>query len=343
MFALFSVGTIIGVMKQKEADNQIVIYQAKSGALELRADADNGTIWATQAEMGKVFNVNAQAITKHLKNIYTEGELSRKGTCSKVEQVQTEGDRAVRREVEVYNLDAIIAVGYRINSVIGTKFRQWATRTLRQYIVEGYAINRDRVAKNYGQFMEAVKAVKQLLPAGAAIDTQSVLELVNAFADTWLSLDAYDKSRLVTKGVTKKRVVLTAEKLKKNIADFKAVLVERGEATEHFAMERQAGSIEGIVGNVMQSFGGKEVYGTAEEKAAHLLYFTVKDHPFVDGNKRSGAYAFVWFLRQAGILDVARLTPPALTALTLLVAESNPKEKEKMIQLVLTLLARGMA
>jgi prophage maintenance system killer protein len=330
-------------MKQKEADNQIVIYQAKSGALELRADADNGTIWATQAEMGKVFNVNAQAITKHLKNIYTEGELSRKGTCSKVEQVQTEGNRTVRREVEVYNLDAIIAVGYRINSVIGTKFRQWATKTLRQYIVEGYAINRTRVARNYGQFMEAVKAVKQLLPAGAAIDTQSVLELVNAFADTWLSLDAYDKSRLVTKGVTKKRVALTAEKLKKNIADFKAALMERGEATEHFAMERQAGSIEGIVGNVMQSFGGKEVYGTAEEKAAHLLYFMVKDHPSVDGNKRSGAYAFVWFLKQAGILDVTRLTPPALTALTLLVAESNPKDKEKMIQLVLTLLAKGMA
>lgn len=329
-------------MNQKKFNNQIVIYQAKSGALELRADAARDTFWLTQQQVAQIFNVQKAAISKHVKNIFESGELEKRSTVSKMETVQKEGGRAMTRNIEYYNLDLVLSIGYRVNSKQATRFRQWATKTLRQYIIEGYAINRDRVAKNYEQFMEAVRAVKQLLPAGAAIDTQSVLELVNAFADTWLSLDAYDKSELVTKGATKKRVALTAEKMRKNIEDFKAALMERGEASEHFAAERQKGSIEGIVGNVMQSFGGKEVYGSAEEKAAHLLYFMVKNHPFVDGNKRSGAYAFVWFLRQADILDVTRMTPPALTALTLLVAESDPKDKEKMIRLVLTLLARAM-
>jgi hypothetical protein len=260
-------------MKQKKSDNQIVIYQTKSGALELRADAARDTFWLTQQQVAQIFNVQKATISKHVKNIFGSGELHKRSTVSKMETVQKEGKRAIARNVEYYNLDLVLSVGYRVNSKQATRFRQWATKTLRQYIVEGYAINNDLVVRNYGQFMEAVAAVKQLLPAGAVVDAQSVLELVNAFADTWLSLDAYDKSRLVTKGVTKKRVALTGERLKKNVADFKAVLMERGEATEHFAMERQAGSIEGIVGNVMQSFGGKEVYGSVEEKAAHLLYF----------------------------------------------------------------------
>jgi prophage maintenance system killer protein len=308
-------------MKPKKLDNQIVLYQTKSGALELRADAGNETVWATQAQIAKLFNLERSVATKHIRNILKDKELDADSVCANFAHTAEDGKTY---QVRFYNLDAILAVGYRANSRRAIEFRQWATKTLRQYIVDGYAINRQRIAKNYEQFLEAVETVKQLLPAGAPIDTQGVLELVNAFAETWLSLSAYDKSELVTKGATKKRVAFTAEKLRKNIADFKTVLMERGEASEHFAMERQEGSIEGIVGNVMQSFGGKEVYGTAEEKAAHLLYFTVKNHPFVDGNKRSGAYVFVWFLRQAGILDPARLTPPALTALTLLVAESDP-------------------
>ncbi|MHB8173577.1 MAG: RhuM family protein [Nitrospirota bacterium] len=327
-------------MKKKEPNNQIVIYQAKSGALELRKDIQKQTIWATQAEMARVFEVNPQAVTKHLKNIYKEGELTKRATCSKVEQVQKEGGRTVRRIIEMYNLDAMIAVGYRINSVVGTKFRQWATKTLRQYIVDGYAINKQRIASHYEQFLEAVETVKQLLPHGTAIDTGNVLELMNLFADTWFSLDAYDKGTLVTRGATRKRVVLTAEKLEENLAQLKAVLREKGEDTKHFGLERHRGGMAGVVGNVMQSFGEKELYGSAEEKAAHILYFMVKDHPFVDGNKRSGAYAFIWFLRSVNILDTTRLTPAALTALTILVAESDPREKEKMIGLILTLISK---
>lgn len=317
---------------------QLIIYQVKSGALELRADVTNETIWANRMQMAEMFGVNPQAISKHIQNIYKEKELSKKATSSKMELVQNESGRKVRRQVDIYNLDILIAVGYRINSVVGTKFRQWATKTLHLYITDGYVINKSRVSKNYQQFLEAVNNVKKLLPKGVNIDTENVLELVNMFASTWLSLDAYDKGNLETKGLTKKRVALTAEKLINNLDKLKQELIKNKQATNLFGSEQRRGVLAGVVGNVMQTFGGRELYASVEEKAAHLLYFVVKDHPFADGNKRSGAFAFAWFLRQAGILDKTKITPPALTALTILVAESNPKEKDKMIKLILTLL-----
>ena len=326
--------------KTEKQNNGVVVYQTKSGALELRGDVSRETLWATQAQMAEIFGVNPQAVTKHLKRIYAEKELSKSSTCSKMEQVRIEGERTVKRDTEFYNLEAIISVGYRINSVLGTKFRQWATKTLRGHIVKGYTINPKVVSRHYEEFQQAVADIRALLPAGAPIDTASVLELVNTFADTWLSLDAYDRDALPTKGTTKRRVALTAEKLSSALSCLKEELMRNGEATELFGTERGKGNVEGIVGNVLQAFGGSDLYPTIEEKAAHLLYFMVKNHPFVDGNKRSGAYAFVWFLRMARLLDTARLTPPALTALTLLVAESDPKDKDKMIRLILALLAR---
>ncbi|MDE2021028.1 MAG: virulence RhuM family protein [Patescibacteria group bacterium] len=324
--------------KKQGSNNQIVVYQAKSGALELRRDASADTIWANLDQIARMFGRDKSVISRHVKNIFAEGELRRNSVVAFFATTAADGKTY---NVEYFNLDIILSVGYRVNSKQATLFRQWATKTLRKYIVEGYAMNRARIGKNYGQFIEAVERVKQLLPAGAAVDARDVLELVNVFADTWLSLDAYDKGTLVAKGATKKRVSLTAGTLKKNLAEFKSALAEKGEASEHFGAVRHEGAVEGIVGNVMQSFGGKEAYGTAEEKAAHLLYFMVKDHPFVDGNKRSGAYAFVWFLGQAGILRTDWLTPPALTALTLLVAESDPKDKEKTIGLITNLLRHG--
>jgi len=326
--------------KINKKQEELVVYQTKTGAIEFRRDLKNETIWATQAQMAQVFGVNSPAITKHLKNIYQEEELSKKATCSKLEQVQSEGGRQVKRKVEVYNLDAIISVGYRISSKMGTKFRQWATKTLRSYIVDGYAINRSRIAKNYNSFLTAVAEVKALLPVDYNIDNESVLELIKFFSETWLSLDAYDKDISVQGGLTKKYVVLTAEKLVEALESFKIELIKKNEAADLFGVEREKGNIAGIVGNVMQSFGGRPVYPSVEEKAAHLLYFMVKNHPFVDGNKRSGACAFVWFLQKAGILNRAKITPPALTALTLLVAESDPKNKERMIRLILQLLKK---
>jgi len=324
----------------KKINKNIVIYQAKSGAIELRGDFTRETIWATQAQIAKAFEVNVRTINEHTQNIFKTKELNKKATIRNFRIVQKEGNREINRDVKHYNLDIILSVGYRVNSKKATFFRQWATKTLRGYIVDGYAINKKRIAANYAQFLSVVNDIKKLLPVGSAVDAGDAIELVALFADTWLSLDAYDRNVLPTGKLTKKKVELTAEKITANLTKLRMELARKSEVTDIFGVEKSKGSVAGIIGNVMQSFGGKELYESVEEKAAHLLYFMVKDHPFIDGNKRSGAFAFVWFLKQANILDIAKLTPSALTALTILVACSNPKDKDKVVTLILNLIAK---
>jgi len=244
------------------------------------------------------------------------------------------------KPVTFYSLDVILGVGYRTNSKVAVEFRKWATKTLRAHITQGYTIDPKRIAQNYDAFMKAVADIQVLLPEHVALDPRQVLELIKEFASTWVSLDAYDKGSLKVQGISKRAVRLTSEELHGAIANLKKELVKKGEATDLFALDRSAGGVEGIVGNVMQSFGGKSVYPTLEEKAAHLLYFMVKNHPFTDGNKRSGAFAFVWFLRKTGSKGSRNINPAALTALTLLIAESDPKRKEQMVALITQMLRR---
>lgn len=314
---------------KKEKSSGTIIYQSRTGAIELKKDAD--TVWATQADIAEIFDVKRPAITKHIRNILKDRELNADSVCSKMEHTAVDGKVY---EIQIYNLDIILAVGYRTNSSKAIAFRQWATRTLKAHITKGYTLNRQRIKKNYESFMQAVDDVKSLLPAHTHVDHQSVLELIKLFADTWFSLDAYDKDQLPMEGVTKKKVHLTADKLSHALLALKKTLMAKGEATDIFGVERTKDSIAGIIGNVMQSFGDEELYPTVEAKAANLLYFIIKNHPFVDGNKRSGAYSFIWFLNEMKILNVNKITPQALTAITLLIAESSPKDKEKMVGLV---------
>ncbi len=325
--------------KKKEKNKNVVIYQAKSGAIELKGDLSKETIWASLDQIATLFGRDKSVISRHIKDIFEQRELNPRATVAKNATVQTEGDRRVRRTIEYFNLDVILSVGYRVNSKTATQFRIWATKTLRNYIVDGYAINKNRIAKNYEHFLGAVEDIKKLLPSGSATDSKDVVELVSLFADTWLSLDAYDKELLPKGKLTKKKVDLTADKISNSLSKMKQDLLNRSEATDIFGTERNRGGVSGIVGNVMQTFGGKELYPTAEEKAAHLLYFIVKNHPFIDGNKRSGAFAFVWFLQEARILDTKKLNSSALTALTIMVAESDPAHKEKVIKLILNLIS----
>lgn len=315
-----------------------VIYQTRSGALELRGDFSEQTLWATQAQIAELFDVTPQNITIHLKNVFDTWELDEGTTCKDFLQVQREGNRTVKRTLKMYNLDTILSIGYRVNSKQATQFRKWATETLRHHLIDGFTINRSRVEKNYTAFLQAVDDIKKLLPEWGKVDAESVLELVQAFADTWFSLDAYDKDVLISEGNTHEEVTVTAQGLREVLEQFREALMQKGEATELFGCERDRWSVAGIVGNVFQSFDEDDVYPSIEEKAAHLLYFIIKNHPFTDGNKRSGAYAFVWFLNRAGVLDRSRITPPALTALTLLIAESHPQQKDRMIRLVLQIL-----
>jgi prophage maintenance system killer protein len=324
-------------VSKKQINKNVVIYQAKSGAIELRGDFTHETVWASQAQIASIFGVTPQNITTHLKNIYIQKELSKSSTCKESLQVQNEGGRQIERKIKEYNLEVLIAIGYRINSVVGTSFRQWATKTLRSHIVDGYTINKSRVAKNYETFLKAVEDVKILLPSKSN-ETDSILELISLFADTWLSLDSYDREVFDIKKPTKKKVSVTAKELQDALALLKNDLVIKNEASELFALEKQKESLEGIIGNVFQSFGGKHVYESVEEKAAHLIYFIVKNHPFIDGNKRSGAYAFIWFLERTKKLNRTKITPQALTAITLLTAESNPKDKEKIVKLIASLI-----
>lgn len=314
---------------------KVAVYQTKNGALELKADSELSTIWLTQDQLAVLFDVQKAAISKHMKNIFESGELTRNSVVSILE---TTAKDEKKYKVTHYNLDAALSVGYRVNSKNATLFRQWATNILKQHIVDGYTLNRHRIKENYEQFSKAVADVKNLLPTNSSISSSDILELITMFADTWVSLDAYDKDKLTTQGATKRKVNLTAAKLSKALSQLKSVLIEKDEATELFGAERTKSAVEGIVGNVMQGFGDQDVYPTVEEKAAHLLYFIIKNHPFADGNKRSGAYAFIWFLQQAKALDITKITPPALTALTLLIAESDPKDKDKMVGLVCAML-----
>lgn len=320
--------------KKTQKNNAPVIYQAKDGAIELRGDFSNETIWATQAQIVKLFNIDQSVVSRHVKNIFKDGEVEVKSNMQKMHIANSD------KPVILYSLDVILAVGYRANSRVAIDFRQWATKTLRGYIVDGFVVNKKRIAANYERFLHVVEEVKRLLPSGVEIQPKDAVELISTFADTWLSLEAYDRDALPKGGSTKKSATLDEKQFAASLAELKSVLVGRSEATDLFATEKNPGAVSSIVGNIKQSFGGKELYETAEEKAAHLLYFMVKNHPFNDGNKRSGAFAFVWYLKQANILNLSKLTPAALTALTILVASSDPSEKEKVISLILHLIGR---
>jgi prophage maintenance system killer protein len=325
--------------KPSEQENSLVIYQTQSGEIELRGDFSRETIWANLNQIAQLFGVQKAAVSKHIKNIFETGELIQKVTVSKMETVKKEGNREVLRTIEMYNLDMIIAVGYRVNSKNATQFRIWATKILREYLLDGYSINKKRLQQNHQNFLKDVASIQALLPIDVSLDNHAVLELVKEFSATWTSLDAYDRDSLEKITSHKKSVKVSSTELLESIQTLRKDLIKKGEATDIFAQERTLGSIEGILGNVIQSFGGQDVYPSLEEKSAQLLYFMVKNHPFIDGNKRSGAWAFIWFLRKVKLKSYKNINPTALTALTLLIAESKPDKKEQMIALVTNLLA----
>ena len=271
----------------KKAKKEMVIYQTPKGAIELRGDIKKETIWANLDQIAHVFGRDKSVISRHIKNIFKDNELNRNSVVAFFATTASDGKVY---NVEHFNLDVILSFGYRVNSKQATHFRQWATKVLREHITKGYTINPTRIKKNYNDFLSAVEKVRSFLPSDIKPETESILELIKVFADTWFSLDAYDKANFSNSKITKKKIIVTADELNSAIAEFKSELLNKSEATDIFVSERSAGSIEGIIGNVMQSLGGKDIYPGIEEKAAHLLYFMVKNHPFVDGNKQDACY-----------------------------------------------------
>ena len=271
--------------KEIRLNKKLAIYQAKNGEIRFRGDFDNGDniIWGNLNQIAQLFGRDKSVISRHIKNIFQSGELEKNSVVAKIATTASDGKTY---QVEFYNLDMILSIGYRVDSKVATEFRKWATKILKQHITEGYTINKKVVAKNYQQFIRAVDDIKKLLPANDLVKTKDILELIKSFSGVWLSLESYDEDKFPTKGATKKKVKIQAEELHKAVKEFKKELIRKKQATELFAQEKRSGSLEGIFGNVMQSVYRREVYPTVEEKAVHLLYFIVKNHPFTDGNKR---------------------------------------------------------
>ena len=319
-------------------ESKLAIYQADNGEIKLKEDAKHDTIWANLDDIAQIFGRDKSVVSRHIKNIFKDEELDRVSTVAFFATVQKEGKREVKRDIEYFNLDLIISVGYRVNSKIATNFRKWATKTLKEHIVDGYTINPERIQKNHEKFLQAVEDIKLL--SNNQITSDDVLELIKSFSHTWMSLDSFDKDELPKDGFEINSLHVEAKNLYSDIKILKNELIKKGEATELFASEKNQGSLEGILGNVYQSVFGSDAYPSIEEKAAHLLYFVVKNHPFNDGNKRTGAFSFIWLLKKAGFKVKNFISPNALTTLTLLIAESNPKEKDKMIGLILLMLRK---
>ena len=319
---------------------EVVVYRAGDGEVRLDVRLDRETVWLTQHQMADLFGRDRSVVSRHISNAFREGEIDPMATRAKYAQVRSEGGRTVSRNVDHYNLDVIISVGYRVKSMRGTQFRQWVTRTLREHLVQGYTLNERRLAeRGLREARDTLDLLARTLQNQALVNEtgRAVLELISGYADTWRLLLEYDEDRLaVPEGARPATSALDYDRAVGTIIEFKRELVERGEATSLFGNLR-GDALDAILGNVEQTMFGEPLYRTREEKAANLLYFLVKDHPFTDGNKRIGSLLFLLYLRQEGVEHP--LNPQALTALTLLIAESAPRNKDLMVRLVVNLLA----
>ena len=317
--------------------NTIAIYDDDAHKVEVRLEGDS--VWLNIQQLAELFGRDKSVVSRHLRNVFQTRELDREATVAKFATVQAEGSREVRRDIEHYNLDAIISVGYRINSTRATRFRQWATGVLRDHLTRGYSLNEHRLAQQGLQDLEqAVDLLGKTLTQQALVNDigREVVGLILGYARTWRLLLDYDEGRLaIPIGAQPARGVLGLSEARRALDALAGELRSRGEASELFAQNRGDG-LAAILGNIEQTMFGEPLYRTREERAAHLLYFIIKNHPFADGNKRSAAFLFLLYLKQEGMEST--MDENGLTALTLLIAESDPKAKELMVRLVTNLL-----
>lgn len=331
-------------MTDKGNKGEIVIYKNENGNISFEAKLEDETIWLTQDMMAKLFETTSQNITMHIKNIYEEEELEQISTCKDFLQVRKEGKRAVSRKLAFYNLDMILSVGYRIKSKTATQFRKWATTVLKEYMTKGYAINEHKLKQEQDKVKTLQDTIK-LLSRSLEYQVQSldeakdVAKLMDNFAIGLDLLDNYDHQKLDSKGLTTREAVKIDEKEFITIID----KMKSEFASDVFATPKDE-SFSSSVNQIYQTFDGKELYPTLEEKAATLLYLIVKNHSFADGNKRIGASCFLYFLNRNNMLyrnDKPIIDNSTLFALTLLIATSKPEEMETVKQIVLSILNRG--
>ena len=318
-------------------NNQIQLFQTIDGGVQLEVTLEQETVWLSQAQMSELFGTKRPAITKHLSNIYKSGELEELTTCSVLEHM---ADHGQRYKTKRYNLDAIISVGYRVNSARATQFRQWATKLLKQHLVQGYTLNQKRLQEQGVEFDQVVQLLSQTLENQQLVSAEgaAVLSVVSDYARSWSLLQAYDEQSLSDQTIKQNEMqALELPPVLAAIAELKQTLMAKGEATELFGQMRGDG-LESAIATIEQGFGDKVFYPNVASRAAHLLYFVIKNHPLADGNKRTGSFLFLWYLR----INQKFLAKPVealvndntLVALALMVAESKPEQKELIIRLV---------
>lgn len=327
--------------------SSIEIFLSSDKVVELHVKLEDDTVWLTQAQIVDLFQSSKANISEHVQHIFAEGELEREPTVRKFRTVQKEGKRRVSREIEHYNLDLIISIGYRINSKRGTQFRQWASERLKEHLIKGYTVNEGRIRQLKDGFSQLEQTIKLIHQSGQSdeIDireAKGLLEIIANYTRSFILLNQFDSNRLELEKLNEHITYeISYEEAMHAIEELKKILINKKEASNLFGNQKDD-SFSGLLGNIVQSFSGEYVYSTIEEQAAHLLYFVIKNHPFSDGNKRIGAFLFIWFLeknhhrfKKSGEI---KINDNGLTALTLLVAQSEPKDKELMIKLIINLI-----
>ena len=327
---------------------EIIIYKDRLGP-ELVLKTDGETVWMTQAQIAQLFSTDRTSVGRHIRNILNSLELRENSVCAKIAHTATDGKVY---QVQYYNLDVIISVGYRVNSKRATQFRVWATHKLKEYLIKGYIVNEQKLKEFQEKHNLQLKELQQtarlfqnvIESQKAAGYEKELLSIITDYANTWAVLNLYDKGELKVADVTKSKAAsLDYGEAKKSIVKFKSRLGAKKEAGNLFGQE-VSNKFAALLGNVSQTFGDKDLYPSIEEKAAHLLYFCIKDHPFADGNKRIGSLMFLLFLVQNNYLISKRgerkVNDTALAALALLIAESKPHDKDVMVKLVINLINR---
>ena len=305
-----------------EKMNEIVLFETEDKAVTLSVPVEQETVWLTQAQMTELFNTSKQNVSLHINNCFKEGELDKD---SVVKDFLTTAADGKNYKIKYYNLDVIISVGYRVKSKRGVEFRKWANSVLKQYILQGYAVNNNRIAQ-LGEVIQIMKRTQN------SLDSKQVLSVIEKYSEALDLLDAYDHQNMTRPKGNSATYVLTYEECMDVIASMRF-----GDESDIFGKEKD-GSFKGSIGNIYQSFGGQDVYPTLEEKAAHLLYFVTKNHSFWDGNKRIAATMFLYFLDRNGVLFVdgeKTIDDHTLVALTIMIAESKPEEMEMMITVIM--------
>ncbi len=320
--------------------NKIEIYTNKNNQTQVKVNCDGDTVWLSLNQITELFGRDKSVISRHLNNIFQEGELEQEATVAKNATVQKEGKREVVREIEYYNLDAILSVGYRVNSKQGTHFRQWATKLLKEHLTQGYTINQKRL----DQLQQTIQLISQNnnLDKFGLTEAKGLLEIIKNYSHSFILLNQFDSNSLKTDYLNQNITYeIKYTEAVEAIKELKKQLIAKKEATELFGNPKDQ-SFEGVLGNIVQSFDGEYLYKSIEEQAANLLYFIIKNHPFSDGNKRIGAFMFIWFLEKNKHRfkknGEVKINDNALVVLALLVAGSNPAEKELMVQLVINLI-----